>query len=250
MWCFIRLFCGFLFSTVPQSEILQTKAQALSKTLIKEVIIATKGEQHIKVKPGYVYELSIKDGEVLSTDFNLIARKVDSDLEVLLENDTVVIFDDYFEVRTTDLSYLVSLPSLGGMYHVTDEGTMQLLADGSQIVHVYGDECFLEDIIESQFDSFIQSFKDVYLSDGFYICSIIPPPLGGGKAPTESPVDPPADPNQPASPTDPNQPVAPTDPNQPVDPNDPNQPDDPNDPCNGLIFLDTFQATFFNSAIF
>ena len=34
--------------TTPQLEILQTKAQALSQTLIKEVIIATKDEQHIK----------------------------------------------------------------------------------------------------------------------------------------------------------------------------------------------------------
>jgi hypothetical protein len=95
-----------------------SKIQALPQPLIKEVIIATKGVQHIKVKQGYVYELSIKDkdSEVLRTDFDLIARKVDSDLEVLIENNTIVIFDNYFEVCVPDLDCIVSLPSEDGMY--------------------------------------------------------------------------------------------------------------------------------------
>jgi hypothetical protein len=46
-----------------------------SNTLKKENIIVTKGEQHIKVKLGYAYELSIKNDEALSTDFALIAKK-------------------------------------------------------------------------------------------------------------------------------------------------------------------------------
>jgi hypothetical protein len=48
----------------------------MSNNLTKVTITATKGEQHIKVKPGYAYELSIKDGEVLSTDFAVIAKRV------------------------------------------------------------------------------------------------------------------------------------------------------------------------------
>jgi len=59
MWCFIRLFCGFLFSTVP--------------------------------------------------------------LEILLDNNASVIFDNYFEVCAGDLSCLVSLPSKEGLYYVVDD---------------------------------------------------------------------------------------------------------------------------------
>jgi hypothetical protein len=158
-----------------------------SNTLKKENIIATKGEQqHIKVKLGYAYELIIKDDEALSTDFALIARKIDNDLELLLENDTIVIFDNYFEVCSTDLSCLVSLPSEDSVYHAVTGNftTLATLADGSQIVHLYGDRCILEGIAENQSDLFSQSFKEVYLSDDFYICSILPILPGGGDGDT------------------------------------------------------------------
>ena len=90
---------------------MQTKTQAIAQTLDKKVIIASKGEQqHIKVEPNHLYEINIKEGEVLTSDFALIAKKAGNDLEILLENDTVVIFDDYFEVCTIDLSCFVSLP--------------------------------------------------------------------------------------------------------------------------------------------
>ena len=152
-------------TTSVQAEMLQAKAQALYQTLNKEVIVVTKGDQHIKVKPSYAYELSIKDDkEALSTDFDLIARKVDSDLEVLLENDTKVIFDNYFDLCATDLSCLVSLPSEEGMYYIV-EGNFVTLADGSQIVHFYGDETALSAIAENQSGSFVQSFSDVFLAD-------------------------------------------------------------------------------------
>jgi hypothetical protein len=102
-----------------------------------------------------------------------LLKKVDSDLEVLLENDTIVIFDNYFEVCVPDLSCLVSLPSEDGMYDVI-EGNFVTLADGSQIVHVYGDRCLLEGIAENQSDLFAQSFIDVYLSgDDSGGCSVL-----------------------------------------------------------------------------
>jgi hypothetical protein len=39
---------------------------------------------------------------------NLIAKKVDNDLEVSLE-DSVIIFDNYFDVCATDLSFFILL---------------------------------------------------------------------------------------------------------------------------------------------
>jgi len=95
-------------------------SEALS-TKTKQVIIATKGEQHIKVEPNHLYEINIKEGDVLTSEVNLIAKKVGNDLEVLLENNATVIFDNYFEVCTADLSCLVSLPSKEGLYYVVDD---------------------------------------------------------------------------------------------------------------------------------
>ncbi|WP_201339208.1 beta strand repeat-containing protein [Isorropodon fossajaponicum symbiont] len=149
--------------TTAQLKALQTQAQALSQTLSKEVVIVTKGEQHIKVMPGRAYELSIEGGK----DFDLIAKKVGDDLEVLLPNDTTIVFDGYFEVCTSDSSYLVSLPSEGGIYHVV-EGNSITLADGSQIIHFYGDESALSAIATHQSALFAESFNDVYLLTGMF----------------------------------------------------------------------------------
>ena len=148
--------------TTQQLEVLQTKAQAIAQTLNKQVIIASKGEQqHIKVELGYVYEIT-KDGEFLDIDSNLIAKKAGNDLELLLENDTVVIFDNYFEV--CDSSCFVSLPSKNGVYYVVDKFTT--LADGSQIVYFYGNETTLSAIADNQSSFFAQSFSDAFSSLG------------------------------------------------------------------------------------
>ncbi|BBB22254.1 glycosyl hydrolase, BNR repeat-containing protein [Abyssogena phaseoliformis symbiont OG214] len=149
--------------TTAQLKALQTQAQALSQTLSKEVVVVTKGEQHIRVMPGRAYELSIEDGK----DFDLIAKKVSDDLEVLLPNGTTIVFDRYFEVCTSDLSCLVSLPSEGGIYHVI-EGSSVTLADGSQIIHFYGDESALSAIATHQSALFAESFNDVYLLTGMF----------------------------------------------------------------------------------
>jgi hypothetical protein len=150
--------------------VLQTKAQALPQPLSKEVIIATKGVQHIKVKQGDVYELSIKDkdGEVLRTDFDLIAKKVGNDLEVLLEKDIIVIFDNYFEVCKIDIqsSCIISLPIKDG-YHLDESSGF--IDHNLQIVYSYDGERTLLNIVRNQegvnqSDSFEQSsFNPAYL---------------------------------------------------------------------------------------
>ncbi len=156
---------------------MQTQAQVLFQTLSKEVVIVTKGEQHIRVVPGRAYELSIEDGK----GFDLIARKVGDDLEVLLSNDTTVVFDGYFEVCASDLSCLVSLPSEGGIYHVV-EGNFVTFADSSQIIHFYGDESALSAIATHQSALFSESFNEVYLTGIFSSLSIDSSEVLGGLA--------------------------------------------------------------------
>jgi hypothetical protein len=162
--------------TTQQLKTLQIKAQALFKTLNKEVIVAVKSKQYVKVEPGKAYELSVKEGETLGKDFDLIAKKVGNDLEVLLANDTAVIFDSYFEVCATDLSCIVSLPAEGGVYYVVD-GNFVTLADGSQIVHFYGHESALISISSGQSGVFAQGFNEIYFSETFFATAI-----GGGLA--------------------------------------------------------------------
>jgi hypothetical protein len=89
---------------------LQAKAQAVTKKFNKEIVIVTKGIQHIQAQKSTVYQLNTKDLEIEKS--GLIAKKVGDNLEVILE-DGVIIFDNYFDVCATDLSCLVSLPVEG-----------------------------------------------------------------------------------------------------------------------------------------
>lgn len=151
--------------TTTQSDILQAKAQTIAQTLDKQVIVATQGkQQHVKVKSGYLYEISLKEGEVLNADANLIVKKQGSDLQVLLEHNTTVIFDGYLAICTSDLSCLLSLPSAQGAYYIA-ENSFTPPANGSQIVYFYGDETALLDIAKGQSGSFEQSFNEVFLYD-------------------------------------------------------------------------------------
>ncbi|MBA5248291.1 MAG: hypothetical protein FE834_01960, partial [Gammaproteobacteria bacterium] len=152
--------------TIEALKTLQSKAKTLTKTLNTEMVAMLKGEQHIQVKPGLVYELNIKGDELLSKDkdFALIAKKVGKDLEVLLPDEVIVIFDDYFEICATDLSCLVALPNENGIYYVT-EGNFPTLADGSQIVYLQGSKSALSAIAATQSPLFFESFSDEYLGD-------------------------------------------------------------------------------------
>jgi hypothetical protein len=83
-------------------------------------------------------------------------------------------------LRCADLSCLVSLPSKEGLYYVVDD-TVTTLADGSQIVHSYGNEQALSAIAEGQSGSFAESFSDVFLAgeiSAAYLAPLLA--LGGG----------------------------------------------------------------------
>jgi hypothetical protein len=141
-------------ATQEQLKILQTKAQKTADQLNQEVVIITQGKQHTQVQAGMAYQLSTKDFDI--KDANLIAKKVDNDLEVSLEG-SVVVFDDYFEVCATDLSCLVSLPAKdGGLYHVLTD-TFLILEDGTQ-VYFYGEQSIISTESSSVDESTSQSF--------------------------------------------------------------------------------------------
>jgi hypothetical protein len=141
-------------ATQEQLKTLQTKAQKTADQLNQEVVIITQGKQHTQVQAGMAYQLSTKDFDI--KDANLIAKKVDNDLEVSLEG-SVVVFDDYFEVCATDLSCLVSLPAKdGGLYHVLTD-TFLILEDGTQ-VYFYGEQSIISTESSSVDESTSQSF--------------------------------------------------------------------------------------------
>jgi surface protein len=135
---------------------LQAKAQAVTKKFNKEIVIVTKGIQHIQAQKSTVYQLNTKDLEIEKS--GLIAKKVGDNLEVILE-DGVIIFDNYFDVCATDLSCLVSLPvEGGGLYHIVAE-VFFTLEDSTQVVYFYGNQSIVS--TESSVVSNNQSFYDV-----------------------------------------------------------------------------------------
>lgn len=142
--------------TQKQIKTLQTKAQKAAEQLNQEVVVVAQGKQHIQVQVGKAYQLSIKDVQ----DTNLVAKKVDDDLEVTL-GDSVVVFDDYFEVCATDLSCLVSLPvEDGGLYHVVSD-TFFTLEDGTQVVYFYGEQSIISTESSAVGGSTSQGFFEV-----------------------------------------------------------------------------------------
>ncbi|CAB5494264.1 Ig-like domain-containing protein [Bathymodiolus thermophilus thioautotrophic gill symbiont] len=123
-----------------QITTLQNKVQKVADNLNKEVITIAKGIQHIQTQVGVVYQLNTKDFD--AKKLGLIAKKIGDDLEVALE-EGVVIFDDYFEVCSTDVSCLVSLPTEdGGLYHVVADAFFTL-EDGTQVVYFYGEQSII-----------------------------------------------------------------------------------------------------------
>ncbi|CAB5495947.1 hypothetical protein THERMOT_413 [Bathymodiolus thermophilus thioautotrophic gill symbiont] len=148
--------------TPKQIMVLQNKAQKLTNHLNKEVVTIAKGIQHIQVQASTAYQLNTKDFN--TKKLNLIAKKVGDDLEVALE-ESVIIFDNYFNVCTTDLSCLVSLPTKnGGLYHVVAD-IFFTLEDGSQVVYFYGEQSIVstESSVVSTDDN--QSFEDIIVAN-------------------------------------------------------------------------------------
>jgi uncharacterized iron-regulated protein len=63
-----------------QIKVLQTEAKDVANKLNKEVVVVTKGVQHIQAQVGIVYQLTSKAFDIQK--LNLVAKKVDNDLEV------------------------------------------------------------------------------------------------------------------------------------------------------------------------
>jgi hypothetical protein len=156
--------------TQKQVMALQNKAQKVADKLTEEVIFITKGVQHIQVQAGTAYQLNAKDFDAKKS--SLIAKKVDDDLEVALE-EGVIIFDNYFAVCATDLSCLVSLPTEdGGLYHIVADASFTL-EDGTQIVYFYGDRSIVSTESSAVSTDDKQSFLDVVTSNIEVIAAIV-----------------------------------------------------------------------------
>ncbi|AYQ56080.1 Integrins alpha chain [Bathymodiolus thermophilus thioautotrophic gill symbiont] len=148
--------------TKKQITTLQNKAQKIADKLNEEAVILTKGVQHIQVQAGTVYQLSTQDFN--TKKLNLIAKKVGNDLEVALE-ESVVVFDNYFDVCATDLSCLVSLPAEnGGLYHIVPD-TFFTLEDNTQVVYFYGEQSIVSTESSTVSTNNNQSFFDVVTSN-------------------------------------------------------------------------------------
>jgi hypothetical protein len=75
-------------TTQKQVMALQNKTQEVADKLTEEVIFITKDVQHIQVQAGTAYQLNAKDFDAKKS--SLIAKKVDDDLEVALEEGVII----------------------------------------------------------------------------------------------------------------------------------------------------------------
>ncbi|CAB5500459.1 hypothetical protein THERMOT_1238 [Bathymodiolus thermophilus thioautotrophic gill symbiont] len=148
--------------TQKQITILQNKAQKVADQLNEEVVAIAKGIQHIQTQTGVVYQLNAENFD--AKKLTLIAKKIGDDLEVTLE-ESVVVFDNYFNVCGTDLSCLVSLPTEdGGLYHIVADAFFTL-EDGTQVVYFYGEQSIVATESSAASTKGNQSFFDVINSN-------------------------------------------------------------------------------------
>ncbi|CAB5501966.1 beta strand repeat-containing protein [Bathymodiolus thermophilus thioautotrophic gill symbiont] len=123
--------------TQKQIKTLQTKAKNVANKLNKEAVVVTEGVQHIQVQAGVSYQLNFENFDTKKP--SLIAKKIGDDLEVTLE-DSTIIFDNYFNVCAADLACLVSLPTeSGGLYYIVAD-VFFTLEGGTQVVYFYGEQ--------------------------------------------------------------------------------------------------------------
>ncbi|WP_369177406.1 hypothetical protein [Candidatus Thiodubiliella endoseptemdiera] len=127
----------------------------------KNIVIKQTQDKHIQVKSGEAYQIIFQqDNKVLNADFDVVAKKVGDDLTLSLDNSTTVIFDNYFS-NCTNLNCVVSLPAAGGLYHIINNQS-KVLADGTEIVYVYGDKAALQAMAsgESALSQFLDQLHD------------------------------------------------------------------------------------------
>ncbi len=159
--------------TATELRELQKKARKISKYFSKEEVVAEQGHtKHIDIEFGNNYNISFKDS------INYIAQKSGDNLEILLENNTNIIFDNYFSSCATDMSCMVTLPIGESLYYIT-EGNFIELADGSEIVFFNGTDTALAAISTAKSPLFAESFTEVYYGEGFSTSSIAGITAGG-----------------------------------------------------------------------
>ena len=110
--------------------------------------------------------LGVMQWSLLDENSNLIAKKIENDLVVLLKEDISITFDDYFDICTPNLFCIVNLPGKDNVQHAV-EGKYTTLADGSQIVYFYGNETDLLSILENQSSEFMLGFKEFLEGSGY-----------------------------------------------------------------------------------
>ncbi|AYQ57298.1 alpha integrin [Bathymodiolus thermophilus thioautotrophic gill symbiont] len=148
--------------TQKQIMSLQNKAKKIADKLNEEVITIAKGIQHIQTQAGIAYQINSKDFN--TKKLSLIAKKIGDDLEIALAED-VVVFDNYFNICSTDLSCLVSLPTKdGGLYHIVAD-TFFTLEDGTQVVYFYGEQSIVSTESSAVSADDDQSFLEVIKSN-------------------------------------------------------------------------------------
>ena len=158
--------------TNKQIEILQTEAKNIANKLKKEVVAIVKGKgvQYIQVQAGVSYQLNFKDFDV--EKLNLIAKKVDDDLEIMLE-DSIIIFDNYFSVCIADLPCLVSLPfDNAKLYHIVSD-IFFTLEDGTQIVYFYGKQSIAFAKSDTVNTTSYQGFYDTVISNTVNVITLL-----------------------------------------------------------------------------
>ncbi|CAB5500374.1 hypothetical protein THERMOT_1223 [Bathymodiolus thermophilus thioautotrophic gill symbiont] len=151
---------------VKEQVIRAVKTVKLESLQQQNIVIEQTQSKHIKVESGNAYQVILQKHDTsLEIDFNVLAKKQGSDLVLLLDDQTTVIFDDYFTVCLDGaLGCVVSLPSEGGLYHVSD-AQFKVLDDGTELVYFYGDPSALKGILADSPDNgtladFVEQYKE------------------------------------------------------------------------------------------
>ncbi len=116
----------------------EAKIQSLE---VEEIIVRSGESQLIQTGLGRHYQLLLQEsGQEPVDTFYLIAKKADDNLIVLLKNNTIVTFDNYFNL-CVDFECVVSLPGDDGLHIISSQiKPLLLLAEGSSIVYFYGEQ--------------------------------------------------------------------------------------------------------------
>ncbi len=126
----------------------------------------------VDLQPGETYRVALqhKTRTFSDSELDVVAKKFNTDLVVLLASHSAVIFTDYFETcDTTANACTVSLPADKGEYIVAIEQPKNalLFEDGSHLVYFHGSRESVIDIADqdSQLGGLLYDFYDPSLAD-------------------------------------------------------------------------------------